>query len=206
MFRLHSTGPRSIRCTASFHTFTYIVRSPWPFHAPAHHACFDVFAAECLHLPATASCPAQPVYKQAAHTSCHQLAGRRSIYHSIFDIYQQLALCSYRYRLQHDVAPLLGVLLGIPFPHHRHELAVVDPPVLRHAPNDSNNRPISRPTSSSFRIHAAKQPVTYVVGVDLRDDFLDVPAVQEPLLLERLLQLLLGDAPAIAKKPQDETY
>jgi hypothetical protein len=42
---------------------------------------------------------------------------------------------------------------------------------------------------------------TYVVGVHLRDDVLDVPAVQEPLLLERLLQLLLGNAPD--DKPRD---
>lgn len=44
--------------------------------------------------------------------------------------------------------------------------------------------------------------MTYVVGVDLRDDVFDVPAVHEPLLLERLLQLLLGDAPANSE-PRD---
>lgn len=41
------------------------------------------------------------------------------------------APCAVRASLQDDVAPLLGVgWLRIPFPHHRRELRVVDPPVL----------------------------------------------------------------------------
>jgi hypothetical protein len=37
----------------------------------------------------------------------------------------------------------------------------------------------------------------YVVGVDLRHDLLDVPAVEEPLLPQGLLQLLHRDVPAV---------
>jgi hypothetical protein len=43
---------------------------------------------------------------------------------------------------------------------------------------------------------AAATSDTYVVGVDLGYDVLDVSAVQESLLPQRLLELLLGNATA----------
>jgi hypothetical protein len=164
-----------------------------------------VFAAECAHLPATtarALCCSTSVQATTV-VAMASTAGRRSILPS--DIPYHISAATSTHAPTQATTRRRAASWG----SARRSLSSSSPRTRcsrssRPAQRFQQQQPISRrPRAHHHHHHACNDDrSTYVVGVDLRDDVLDVPAVQEPLLLERLLQLLLGDAPA-ASKPRD---